>query len=425
MQAADRTVRFVRTIVQSLAPGFAVRLWTGERIGPPTGPVLVLNDPQIVRRTLLRPTLSTLVELWASKAIDVEDGTLFEIFDLRTPGRVRERLKTLPRLDLLRDVPAILMSRPPAPSAAGDSGLAGRNPFASGSDATAIRHHYDISNAFYRLFLDERMVYSCGYFQDFSHDIDQAQADKLEHICRKLRLKPGDRLLDIGCGWGALLIHAAKYYGVIGHGISLSEEQTRLARERVAAEALQGRITIDIKSYTELDGRYDKIASVGMFEHLGIANHATYFRTIRRLLEPDGIYLHHAITRRTKGSMRQTLRKGTEYKALIKYIFPGGELDTISMTLGNLEKHGFLVYDVENLREHYARTCRLWAERLAKRFDEAIAEVGEPRARLWLLYLTGCSITFQRGSTQIFQTVATRRTGDLSGMPATRADLYR
>ena len=152
-------------------------------------------------------------------------------------------------------------------------------------------------------------------------------------------------------------------------------------------------------------GTFDKISSIGMFEHLGLANHATYFTTVHRLLKPGGIYLHHAITRRSKGDVKKTLRKGPEYKALLKYIFPGGELDTIGMTLGNLEAHGFLVYDVENLREHYARTCRLWAERLQARFDEAIAEVGEAKARLWLLYLTGCSITFERGSAQIFQTV--------------------
>ena len=133
--------------------------------------------------------------------------------------------------------------------------LAGRNPFVSGSSKEAIQHHYDISNAFYRLFLDERMVYSCGYFTDFANDIDQAQADKLDHICRKLRLKPGERLLDIGCGWGAMLIHAAKNYGVIGHGVSLSEAQTELARERIRAEGLEDRITIEIKSYAELDGQ--------------------------------------------------------------------------------------------------------------------------------------------------------------------------
>jgi cyclopropane-fatty-acyl-phospholipid synthase len=222
-----------------------------------------------------------------------------------------------------------------------------------------------------------------------------------------------------------MLIHAAKNHGIFGHGVSLSEEQTALARQRIRAERLEDRITIDIKSYTELDGSYDKISSIGMFEHLGIANHPAYFSTVHRLLKPGGVYLHHAITKRDKGSAKKTLRKDPGYKALIKYIFPGGELDTIGMTLGNLEAHNFLVYDVENLREHYAQTCRLWAERLQARFPEAIAEVGEPKARLWLLYLAGCSQMFANASTQLFQTVATKRARGPSGLPSTRADLYR
>ncbi|QPC90269.1 cyclopropane-fatty-acyl-phospholipid synthase family protein [Mesorhizobium sp. INR15] len=420
MDAADKAARIVRTVVQALKPGFAVRLWTGERIGPASGPVLAINDQDIVWQLVRRPQFSTLVEMWIAKTIDVEGGSLFDVYALPSKGKLR--FKALPKLAMLRDLPAVLFSRRRMTQRAD---LAGQNPFVSGSNKQAIQHHYDISNAFYRLFLDERMVYTCAYFTDFANDIDQAQTDKLEHICRKLRLKPGDRLLDIGCGWGAMLIYAAKHHGVIGHGVSLSEEQTRLARERIRAEGLEGRITIDIKSYTELDGSYDKISSIGMFEAVGLANHATYFSTIHRLLKPGGIYLHHAITRRGKGDRKKTLRKGAEYKALIKYIFPGGEVDTIGMTLGNLEAHGFLVHDVENLREHYARTCRLWAERLRARFDEAIAEVGEPRARLWLLYLTGCSITFERASAQIFQTVVTKRARGLSGLPPTRADLYR
>ncbi|UVK39886.1 cyclopropane-fatty-acyl-phospholipid synthase family protein [Mesorhizobium sp. AR10] len=422
MDAADRAARIVRTVVETLKPGFAVRLWTGERIGPATGPVLVINDQDIVWQVVRRPSLSTLIEMWVSKVIDLEDGSPLDLYAMPFEGKLRSKLKSLPKVAILRDLPAVLFSRKQMTAR---SDLAGRNPFVSGSSKEAIEHHYDISNAFYRLFLDERMVYSCGYFKDFANDIDQAQADKLEHICRKLRLKPGDRLLDIGCGWGGMLIHAAKNHGVIGHGVSLSEEQTALARERIRAEGLQDRITIDIKSYTDLDGSYDKISSIGMFEHLGLANHDTYFSTLHRLLKPGGIYLHHAITKRDKGSLKKTLRKDPGYKALIKYIFPGGELDTIGMTVGNLEAHGFLVYDVENLREHYAQTCRLWAQRLHARFDAAVAEVGEPKARLWLLYLAGCSQMFRNGSTQLFQTVATRRTRDLSGLPPTRADLYR
>jgi cyclopropane-fatty-acyl-phospholipid synthase len=421
MDAAERAARIVRTIVETLKPGFAVGLWNGERIGPSSGPLLKINDSDAIRRLVRWPRVTTLVELWVSRAVDIEDGTLFDIIALRPEGKVKAKLKTLPKLQLLRDLPALAF----AGRAKRPDELAGRNPFVSGSNKEAIQHHYDISNDFYRLFLDERMVYSCGYFTDFANGIDQAQIDKLDHICRKLRLKPGERLLDIGCGWGAMLIHAVKNYGVIGHGVSLSEAQTELARERIRAEGLEDRITIEVKSYLELDGSFDKISSIGMFEHIGLANHDAYFAAVHRLLKPGGIYLHHAITRRSKGSTKKTLRKGPELKALIKYIFPGGELDTIGMTLGNFEAHSFLVYDVENLREHYARTCRLWAERLHARFDEAIAEVGEPKARLWLLYLTGCSISFERSSPQIFQTVATKRARGPSGLPPTRADLYR
>ena len=422
MQRADRAARIIRTIVERLKPDFAVQLWNGERIGPDGGPIMKINDSAVVGRVARRPAFATLVELWISKAIDVENGSLFDIVERRPEGKLKAKVREIPKLQLLRDLPAVLLGTD-RKSVAG--GLAGRNPFVSGSNKEAITHHYDISNAFYRLFLDERMVYSCGYFTDFENGIDQAQVDKLDHICRKLRLMPGDRLLDIGCGWGAMLIHAAKNYGVVGHGVSLSEAQSELARERIRAEGLEGQITIEVKSYSDLTGQFDKISSIGMFEHLGFANHEAYFLAVRRLLKPGGIYLHHAITRRMKRDRRAWRRKAPAYKALIKYIFPGGEVDHIGMSVENLEAYGFEVHDVENLREHYARTCRLWADRLHARFDEAIAEVGEPKARLWLLYLTGCSLGFDGGSVLIYQTVATRRARGASGLPPTRADLYR
>ncbi|MBX3583884.1 MAG: class I SAM-dependent methyltransferase [Rhizobiaceae bacterium] len=426
MDSADRTAQVIRTIVGQLQPGFAVRLWSGERIEPADGgtdgPTLVINDSGIVGRVLRRPTFRTLIELWVSKAVDIENGSLFDIVERRKRGgQLKAKLRGLPRWKLLREASALFFS---SGRSQGVGDLASR--VASGSDKEAITHHYDISNEFYQLFLDKRMLYSCGYFTDFANDIDKAQLDKLDHICRKLRLKPGETMLDIGSGWGALLIHAVKHYGVTGTGVSLSEAQTALARERIRSEGLEDRISIEVKPYTELNGRsFDKISSIGMFEHVGFAHHDEYFNAVHRLLKPGGIYLHHAITRRMKRDMRTFHRKGPGYRAMIKYIFPGAELDAIGLTANNLESHGFEVHDIENLREHYARTCRLWAERLQARFDEAIAEVGEAKARLWLLYLAGCSLGFDGGSIMIYQTVATRRAKGPSGLPPTRADLYR
>lgn len=420
MGLEDKAARMIRTVVQVLEPQFAVRLWSGERIGPDGGPELVINDPQAIRRIALRPKLDSVIEMWVSGQVDVQNGNLFDLVALGTKTKLKHRLKDLPKLQLLADMPAVLFGKPSA-----DSRLSGDNPFDPGSSKEAISHHYDISNEFYALFLDKGMVYTCGYFTDWSNGIDQAQTDKLDHICRKLRLKPGETLLDIGCGWGSMLIHAAKHYGVTGHGVSLSEAQTELARERIRAEGLEDRITIEIKSYEALDGAFDKISSIGMFEHVGSANYETYFSTVSRLLKPGGLYMHHAISRRAKRGKKAFRRKSAEHLALVKYIFPGGELDHLGMSIENLEGHGFEVHDVENLREHYGRTCRLWAERLEARFDEAIEEVGAPKARLWLLYLTGCALAFERGTVQINQTLASKRVRGPSGLPPTRADIYQ
>lgn len=179
-----------------------------------------------------------------------------------------------------------------------------------------------------------------------------------------------------------------------------------------------------MKSYAELDGQFDKISSVGMFEHVGIANYDSYFSAVHRLLRPGGLYMHHAITRRMKKDKKSFKRKSAEHKALVKYIFPGGELDHLGMTVENLEGHGFEVHDVENLREHYGMTCRLWCERLYSNFDKAVAEIGYPKARLWLLYLAGCSLAFERGTVQINQTLASKRKRGISAVPQTRADIY-
>ncbi len=418
----DRSSRVIRNIISTLEPGFGVRLWSGEHIGPTAGPTLLINDPALLRQLIMRPKLDTIVEGWIAKSIDIDNGSLFDIVSLASKGKLKKQLKNLPKWQLLKDIPALVLG---GRGQKRDSGLAKDNAFVSGSSKEAITHHYDVSNAFYKLFLDERMVYTCAYFKDWSNSLDQAQEDKLELICRKLRLKPGETLLDIGCGWGSLLIYAAKHFGVTGTGVTLSEAQTALARERIAAEGLSDKITIHIKSYEHLEGQFDKISSIGMFEHVGAANHDTYFSSMNRLLKPGGLYLHHAITRRAKRSKSAWRRKTPENRAIIKYIFPGGELDHLGMSVANLEMYGFEVHDVENLREHYARTTHLWAERLRAQYADAINEAGEPQTRLWLLYLAGVSIAFARGTMQINQTLASKRMRGMSAVPQTREDLYK
>jgi cyclopropane-fatty-acyl-phospholipid synthase len=421
LSVEERAKRIALSVIQALAPKFGVKLWDGSRSGPQTGPVLVIYDAGLIRQLIVKPKLDTIIEAWVSKAVDIENGTLFDIIALKPDGKLKQQLKQMPKWQLIKDIPALVLSGRTIAA----SGLAGNKPDKSGSNRQAILHHYDVSNAFYQTFLDERMVYTCAYFRNWANTIDQAQYDKLDLICRKLRLKPGETLLDIGCGWGALLIHAAKHFGAICSGVSLSEAQTALARERIKAEGLEDKITIHIKSYEDMEGQFDNISSIGMFEHVGAANYEAYFSAVNRLLKPGGLYLHHAITRRNKGSKRAFKRKRPEQVALAKYIFPGGELDHLAMSVGNLELHGFEVHDVENLREHYGRTCRMWADRLHANMAKAAQEAGEPRARLWLLYLTGCAIAFERGTVQINQTVASKRVRGISAVPQTREDLYQ
>jgi len=425
VSAADKRLDAARALLEEVHSAldirFGFRLWDGSVVRGEDAPFLmVFNDPGVFGALARRPRLQTLVELWCARRIDLEGGTLFEFNEYRPSGKIFRRLK---KGRLARLIWPFLLKGDDHRVAA--SGLADAEGEASGSSAEAIRHHYDVSNDFYRLFLDSRMVYSCGYFTDWANDVEQAQIDKLEMICRKLRLEPGDRFLDIGCGWGALVIHAVENYGVTAHGVTLSQAQYDLARERIAAKGLDDRITIELKPFQDLTGTFDKIASIGMYEHVGFDHHDEYFGAVRRLLRPRGLYLHHAITRRGRRSERAFRRRGSEYKAMVHYIFPGGEVDHIGWSSKMLETYGLEVYDVENWREHYERTTALWAERLEARKDEAIAMVGEPRYRLWMLYLTGVSLAFRRGSLLIYQTLSSRRDNGPSGLPPTRADLYR
>ncbi|MCH8092674.1 MAG: class I SAM-dependent methyltransferase, partial [Proteobacteria bacterium] len=288
-----------------------------------------------------------------------------------------------------------------------------------------VQFHYDISNEFYQLFLDPEMQYSCAYFTDPGNTLEQAQRDKLDMICRKLALGPGDRFLDIGSSWGGLLCHAARAYGAKAHGVTLSRTQHDYTVEKVRREGLEGRVTVELGSYENLDGEDDKIASIGMYEHVGIGNYPAYFAKLNRLLRDRGLLLNHGLTRRVKRSRRRARRVVAEKRLLLKYIFPGSELDHIGHSLEAMEAEGFEIRDVESWREHYALTTRHWHRRLLANKESAIAEVGAEKVRIWLLYLAGASLALGDGALRIYQTVAVKhKAKGPSGLPPTRADLY-
>jgi len=268
-----------------------------------------------------------------------------------------------------------------------------------------IRYHYDVSNAFYRLWLDRQLVYSCAYFGTEDTTLDAAQAGKVDHICRKLRLQPGDRFLDIGCGWGALLFHAAERYGVEAHGITLSKNQFEHVKAEIGARGLAGRVNVELRDYLDLpeDALYDKIASVGMFEHVGIKRFPKYFGKIMRVLKPGGFVLNHGITHNALGA--DSLGSGIG-DFVEEYVFPGGELAHVSKVIEGMAAQGLEVIDAEALREHYAKTLWHWCEGLEANADAARAEVGEEKYRVWRIYLAGSAHAFDRGWLSLWQLLA-------------------
>jgi cyclopropane-fatty-acyl-phospholipid synthase len=289
------------------------------------------------------------------------------------------------------------------------------------SDRAAISFHYDVSNAFYKLWLDEQMVYSCAYFEAPDDSLEQAQRNKLDHVCRKLRLKPGERFLDIGCGWGAMVCWAAQHYGVQAHGITLSQRQFDYATARVHFLGLQNLVTLELRDYRDLEGEavYDKISSIGMFEHVGLVNLPVYNATVMRLLRPGGLFLNHGITHDQEG-WNPTLE--TEF--INRYVFPGGELDTISNILRGMEHAAFEIHDVENLRMHYAMTLREWVKRLEVAHDLALNYVSEDAYRVWRFYMAACAMEFEAEGTGVYQVLASKRGSGSLPTPLTRRDIY-
>jgi len=432
MTGAERRLQRFRKLIEhareriGLDVGFV--LWDGSTVPATLAPdalAIRVADEGVVAALLRRPSLETLANLWVARRIDQVNGTLFDLAGVRRTKRTRDFLRSLDKSLALRALlPFLFLPRGgpwPLEAQAEEAG----NAAAREQNRQNIAHHYDVSNAFYALWLDPEMVYSCAYFTDWDNDLATAQRDKLDMICCKLRLTAGETLLDVGCGWGALVCHAARHYGVRAHGVTLAQEQFAFATEKVARLGLADRITIALADYDSVQSTFDKIASIGMFEHVGIDNYEKYFSAIHRLLKPRGLYLHHAIARPAKRDDKSFRRKAPEYAALVRHIFPGGELDHVGMSVANLERHGFEVHDVEGWREHYARTTRLWHDRLWANRAAAEREVGDARTRMWLMYLAGCALAFERGTVGVFQTLASRRARGPSGLPPTRADLYR
>jgi cyclopropane-fatty-acyl-phospholipid synthase len=427
---ADRLLDNARDIFRHVgeridAP-FSVELWDGSVIplGLHADPNLRIriNGSGAIGAIMRRPNLETVLRQYAEGGIDFAGANMLAFIEAGRARKVRLKASQFRKIYLMLKLLPFLAARSenaPAASAFRDSG--GRR-----DDSAYIRFHYDVGNDFYALFLDPEMQYSCAYFRDGQNSLEVAQHDKLDMICRKLRLQPGERFLDVGSGWGGLLCHAARNYRVTAHGVTLSEEQFAFTQAKVRALGLEGQVTVELKSYEALDGEFDKIASIGMYEHVGIANYPAYFGKLNRLLRDRGMLLNHGITRRAKASRRGFGRIGPERRLILKYVFPGSELDHIGHSLQSMEAAGFEIHDVEGWREHYARTCRLWHQRLVANKAKAVALVGREKYRIWIAYLAGVSFAFADGSLRIYQTVATKHGGKgASGMPATREHLYR
>lgn len=408
-----------------------VRLWDGSRVPLGRAPhkdfFVVIDGPKTVSTLLREPTLENAVRHYAVGKLDLQGGDLLSLMDYLRRHDPKKKVKKLSKSFILREALPFLLG--PVEK------LSAKNDFSKDETGTKrqqadnkdyIQFHYDVGNDFYKLFLDGEMQYSCAYFKKPTNSLDQAQKDKLEHVCRKLRLQKGESLLDIGSGWGGLLCHAAKHYGVRAHGVTLSKEQYKNTLEKAEREGLKDRVTVELKDYQQLTGTYDKIASVGMFEHIGRQNIPAYFSKMNSLLRDRGLLMNHAITRRAKGDAKKFSKISPGRHLIQKFIFPGFEMDHIGNSVQQMEVAGFEVRDVESLREHYALTLEHWARRLEENREEALRLVGSEKYRLWLAYLAGVSFVFADGNLAIHQTVAVKTASKgPSGMPWTREDLYR
>ena len=399
-----------------------IEFWDGSSLGPPAGDpaspgTLRVLSAEAVRRILWSPNELGLARAYVAGELEAEGDifALLEAFRDRAPRNLRHGFSAAP-LAVTAARRLGLIGSPPAPPPE-EVRLHGWR-HSRQRDAKAVGHHYDLSNDFYRLVLGPSMTYSCARFTDDGMDLTQAQASKHDLICRKLGLpgQPGGRLLDVGCGWGSMAIHAATHHDARVVGITISRPQAELASKRVAEAGVGDRVEIRLQDYRELAGeRFDAISSIGMSEHVGAKNLVAYYRILHDALRPQGRLLNHAISSVGGSRLGRTSFVG-------RYVFPDGELIDVGDAVLAMERAGFEIRDVESLREHYARTLRAWVANLEASWEEAVGLVGDARARVWRLYMAGSAVAFADGGINVHQVLGVVPTADgASGMPATRA----
>ncbi|HEX3397239.1 MAG TPA: cyclopropane-fatty-acyl-phospholipid synthase family protein [Steroidobacteraceae bacterium] len=429
-RGGEQAVELLQRLFRRYPGALTLRLWNGTTIragtdaagGPDSPFTLVFRSPEAVWSAVLGNDPLALADAYFRGELDIE-GDFFAALSIKDHldalkmPRAEKLLAAFTALRLrMLNAAAHHSERLFAPS---DAPRIKAHSKAENRDA--IHFHYDVSNEFYALWLDRAMVYSCAYFETPEVDLETAQQAKLEHICRKLSLRPGENFLDIGCGWGALVIHAAQHYGVRARGVTLSPQQVKVARERIELEGLADRVSVELLDYRDLPAQplYDKVASVGMFEHVGLKNLPVYFATVHRLLKPHGLFLNHGITHDSEGWDRSV---STEF--INRYVFPDGQLDTISNVQRVMEHSKFEIADVEGLRPHYAMTLRHWVARLERNRARALQYVNEATYRVWRLYMAACALQFASGEIGIYQVLASKRAAGVPDLPLTRRHLY-
>ncbi len=410
---ADRLSTVLGTVLGTTELPVQLRGWDGSTAGPTGAPVLAVNDRRALRRLLWSPGQLGLGRAYVAGEIDLEDDVFDTFAALSSVGKLSEtgpmRPATLTdRLVLAKTAVGLgAIGRDPAPPAE-EADLGGHGlRHSRRRDAAAISHHYDVGNDFYSLVLGPSMVYSCAVWDDPDVGLDAAQEAKLDLVSRKLGLTEGTRLLDVGCGWGSMAIHAAGRYGATVVGVTISQEQATLARKRVAEAGLTDKVEIRVQDYREVtDGPFDAISSIGMAEHVGRARLPGYIARLYDLLRPGGRLLNHAIAWNAAGA-------GWDEDAFIaRYVFPDGELLGLGEMVGAVEAGGLEVVDVEALRRHYALTLRAWVELLEANWDAAVAATTEGRARVWRLYMAACALAFENGTMGVDQVLAVKPGGE-------------